>query len=87
MLGHVSPASVCRKLSAIGRRVLSIESIAALQGVIAQRSYTVCRIMRDLKELYVGLTLGDCSPNSQYWRGIVHPSSSDLIEIDQDERT
>ncbi|XP_043110717.1 kinase non-catalytic C-lobe domain-containing protein 1 [Puntigrus tetrazona] len=31
VLGDVSSASVCRKLSAIGRRVLSIESIAALQ--------------------------------------------------------
>ncbi|XP_056617099.1 kinase non-catalytic C-lobe domain-containing protein 1 isoform X2 [Triplophysa dalaica] len=31
VLGNVSPASVCRSLSAIGRRVLSIESVAALQ--------------------------------------------------------
>ncbi|XP_016342806.1 protein very KIND [Sinocyclocheilus anshuiensis] len=30
VLGDVSPTTVCRKLSAIGRRVLSIESIAAL---------------------------------------------------------
>ncbi|XP_057197308.1 kinase non-catalytic C-lobe domain-containing protein 1-like isoform X2 [Triplophysa rosa] len=31
VLGNVSPASVCRSLSAIGRRVLSIESVAAFQ--------------------------------------------------------
>ncbi|XP_016309288.1 protein very KIND-like, partial [Sinocyclocheilus anshuiensis] len=31
VLGDVSPAVICRKLSAIGRRVLSIESLAALQ--------------------------------------------------------
>ncbi|KAL1263707.1 hypothetical protein QQF64_006446, partial [Cirrhinus molitorella] len=31
VLGDVSPTTVCRKLSAIGRRVLSIESVAALQ--------------------------------------------------------
>lgn len=33
VLGNVLPASVCRSLSAIGRRVLSIESVAALQGL------------------------------------------------------
>ncbi|RXN09391.1 very KIND [Labeo rohita] len=31
VLGDISPTTVCRKLSAIGRRVLSIESVAALQ--------------------------------------------------------
>ncbi|XP_065152338.1 kinase non-catalytic C-lobe domain-containing protein 1 isoform X2 [Paramisgurnus dabryanus] len=31
VLGDVSPTDICRKLSAIGRRVLSIESLAAFQ--------------------------------------------------------
>ncbi|XP_051773581.1 kinase non-catalytic C-lobe domain-containing protein 1 isoform X2 [Ctenopharyngodon idella] len=33
VLGEVSPTTVCRKLSAIGRRVLSIESVANFQDV------------------------------------------------------
>lgn len=33
--------AVCRKLSAIGRRVLSIESVAPFQGITALISQTV----------------------------------------------
>ncbi|KAF4106167.1 kinase non-catalytic C-lobe domain-containing protein 1 isoform X2 [Onychostoma macrolepis] len=39
VLGDVSPTTVCRKLSAIGRRVLSIESIAALQDEWEKSSF------------------------------------------------
>uniref|UniRef100_A0A671P310 KIND domain-containing protein n=1 Tax=Sinocyclocheilus anshuiensis TaxID=1608454 RepID=A0A671P310_9TELE len=45
VLGDVSPAVICRKLSAIGRRVLSIESLAALQGVSSQRSHNAVHLM------------------------------------------
>uniref|UniRef100_A0A8C1YT67 Kinase non-catalytic C-lobe domain containing 1 n=1 Tax=Cyprinus carpio TaxID=7962 RepID=A0A8C1YT67_CYPCA len=45
VLGDVSPAVICRKLSAIGRRVLSIESVAALQGVSSQLSRNAAHLM------------------------------------------
>uniref|UniRef100_A0A8C2K2D0 Kinase non-catalytic C-lobe domain containing 1 n=1 Tax=Cyprinus carpio TaxID=7962 RepID=A0A8C2K2D0_CYPCA len=45
VLGDVSPAVICRKLSAIGRRVLSIESVAALQGVSSQLCHNAAHLM------------------------------------------
>uniref|UniRef100_A0A673KNC0 KIND domain-containing protein n=1 Tax=Sinocyclocheilus rhinocerous TaxID=307959 RepID=A0A673KNC0_9TELE len=45
VLGDVSPAVICRKLSAIGRRVLSIESLAALQGVSSQPPHNAVHLM------------------------------------------
>ena len=39
-LSHTSSAAVCRKLSSVGRRVLSIESVSAFQGRHVISSYS-----------------------------------------------
>lgn len=38
-LSHTSSAAICRKLSSVGRRVLSIESVSAFQGHHVISSY------------------------------------------------
>lgn len=40
-LSHTSSAAVCRKLSSVGRRVLSIESVSTFQGHFIISIYTL----------------------------------------------